>query len=255
VKSSSALKFLLPLLLACGGFAWLDVYRYGWDTASDGGADPWAIMFTAMGGAAIPALIAIVISTLMKIIRRATSFSNVWVASFLPIFAIVFALNLIAHQSVRANNIADNSNFENDCPLKGAFSDAAVISKLQTAKELTGKAWRIVEIYPDGYSSLDCYMIRPIDMFGNMSEMDILIWWATQEGLDQEGIFSVDTPYPHSRMLSTKSVAGRAVELEHRLFLFPDAFVLTVTAGDPQDFPNERNKAFSDSLSVNLGRN
>jgi hypothetical protein len=51
-------------------------------------------------------------------------------------------------------------------------------------------------------------------------------------------------------MLSRKMVDGREVAFEHRIFLFREAFVLTVTASDPLNFPSERNSAFTASIKV-----
>jgi hypothetical protein len=137
-----------------------------------------------------------------------------------------------------------------DCPVTAWFTPQARTVEISGVGEHQGRAWRTTDIHSDGFSVLDCYLIPPSQIFGNMSHIDILLTWANQEDLAQEGIFAVRAPYPHSRMLSRKTIEGREVSYEHRLFLFREAFVLTATSGDSANFPSARNRTFTESISV-----
>lgn len=244
------LKFLLPFLAAAGFFSWLIVYRQGWDAATYGGADPWGLFFGAMGRAFAPTAVALLVAGPVKLFKRDASFSNTWLTVFLVAFAIFAVPNFTVARYERGEALSLQSNAMRDCPISADFTPQARTVEIDPAREHPGRAWRTIDVYSDGFSSLDCYLVAPAEMLGNMTHIDILLAWAAQEGLEQEGIFAVDTPYPHSRMLSRKVVEGREVAFENRIFLFREAFVLTTTAGDPANFPGERNRSFTASISV-----
>lgn len=147
-------------------------------------------------------------------------------------------------QSVSAGNV-------DGCPISGQFSIGAITSPIDNmGPQYEGRAWRTRDIHTDGFSRIDCYLIPPNDALAGLSHIDILLAWAEQEGLEQDGIWAVDTPYPHSRMRSRKVVGGREIMFEHRLFLFPNSFVLAVAAADFSGFPSAQNIAFLTGLRL-----
>lgn len=138
------------------------------------------------------------------------------------------------------------------CPVSGLFSANAITIPIDLQAPYRGKAWRTTDVYDDGFSRSDCYLLSPAEILPNMSHIDILLAWANQEGLEQDGIFAVDYPHPHSKMLARKYIDGREIIIEHRLFLFEDSFALVTTAADQANFPTPRNQAFLDSLEVEM---
>lgn len=249
-----ALKFLLPFFFSGAFFGWLIVYRKGWDAATYGGADPWGLFFEAMGGAFAPTAVALMVASPVKLFKRDASFLNTWLAVFLIAFAVFAVSNFTVARYEHGDALSLPSGAMRDCPITADFTPQARTEEIDATEEFKGRAWRTFDVYPEGFSSLDCYLVTPSEMLGDMTHIDILLAWAAQEGLEQEGIFAVHTPYPHSLMLSRKVVEGREVAFEHRIFLFREAFVLTATAGDPATFPSERNRAFTASITVLAGQ-
>lgn len=248
------LKFLLPFFFSGAFFSWLIVYRQGWDAATYGGADPWGLVFEAMGGAFAPTAVALLVAGAVKLFKRDASFLNTWLTVFLIAFAVFAVSNFTVARSERGDALSMRSGAMRNCPISADFTPQARTVEIDETEEFQGRAWRTIDVYADGFSSLDCYLVTPSEMLGDMTHIDVLLAWAAQEGLEQEGIFAVDTPFPHSRMLSRKVVEGREVAFEHRIFLFREAFVLTATAGDPATFPSERNRAFTASITVVAGQ-
>lgn len=247
------LKLVMPFVLGGALFGYLNVYREGWSAVTYGGADPWALFFTALGGVTAPFALALLVGGLVKLFARSTSFLNVWLTVFLIAVAILGFSSFTVARYERTNAETTRANVMQDCRVSADFSNNATMNEIDTSAKYRGKTWRIAEIYEDGFSSLDCYLVAPSEMLGTMSPVDILLAWATQEGLEQEGIFAVETPYPHSKMISSKVVDGREVVFEHRIFLFPDSFVLAATASDRANFPSEQNRNFLASLAVTTG--
>lgn len=244
------LKFLLPVLVAGGYFGWLVVYRGDWDAATYFGSDPWGLFFVAMGEAFVPTAVALLAAVPVKLFKRDASVLNTWLTVFLIAFSVFAVSGFTVARYERESALSLKSNAIIDCPITAEFSQQATTVEIDAGEQYRGRAWRTSDVFSDGFSSLDCYLIAPAAMLGDMSHIDFLEAWAAQEGLEQEGIFAVDTPYPHSKMLSRKMVDGREVAFEHRIFLFREAFVLTVTASDPLNFPSERNSAFTASIKV-----
>lgn len=247
------LKLLVPFILGGALFGYLSVYREGWAAVTYGGTDPWAIFFTALGGVAAPFVLALLIAGLVKFFARDSSFLNVWLIVFVIAAAILGFSSFTVARYERANAETAQADVMQSCRVSADFSNKATTNEIDTAEKYSGRTWRRIEIYENGFSSLDCYLVTPSDMLGSMSPVDILLAWAAQEGLEQEGIFAIETPYPYSRMVSSKVVEGREVVFEHRIFLFQDSFVLAATASDRINFPSDQNRNFLASLKVTAG--
>lgn len=243
------LKFLTPLLLCGAVFTGLHIYRDGWSSSTSAGADIWGLLFYGLGTAAVPFLVALVVAATAALIRRSVNFLNVWLTTFL-IASAIFSISFytVAHYQ-RANAQGQPLGIKG-CPVSGLFSANATTTPIDIPDPYRGKAWRTIDVYADGFSSLDCYLVSPAEMLPNMSHIDILLAWANQEGLEQEGIWAVDSPHPHSKMRSKKTIDGREVILEHRIFLFEQAFALVTSAADQASFPTEQNQAFLASIAL-----
>jgi hypothetical protein len=253
VVKTFVLKLVAPFILGGALFGYLDVYRKGWAAATYGGADPWAPFFTALGGVTAPFALALLVAGLVKFFTRRFSFLNVWLTVFLTAVAILGFSSFTVARYKRANAETTQADVMQSCRVSADFSNKASTNEIDSTEKYSGKTWRRIDIYENGFSSLDCYLVAPSGMFGAMSPVDILLAWAAQEGLEQEGIFAIETPYPHSRMVSSKVVEGREVVFEHRIFLFQDSFVLAATASDRVNFPSDQNRNFLASLKVTTG--
>lgn len=176
-------------------------------------------------------------------------FLNVWLTTFL-IASVIFAVSFYTAAHYQRANAQSQSPGIKGCPVSGLFSASATTSPIDVPDPYRGRAWRTIDVYVDGFSSLDCYLVPPTEMLPNMSHIDILLAWANQEDLEQEGIWAVDSPHRHSKMLSKKNIDGRKVIFEHRIFLFEQAFILVTSAADQASFPTEQNQAFLASLAL-----
>ena len=245
------IKFLVPFLVASALFGWVIAYRKGWDAATYGGADHWGLYFEALGMTAVPTAIALLVAGLTKLFKRDASFLVTWLQVFLIAFAIFALSSLTVARHERSDARSILTTVLAQCPAIADFSSEAEAIEIDTAERSSGKAWRIIDSHDDGLSSLDCFLVPPSEIFGNLTHLEILEGWAAQEGLEQEGIFAVESPHPHSKMLSRKMVDGRDVMFEHRIFLFPNSFALAVTAAESSRFPTKRNCELIASLQVN----
>ncbi len=244
------LKFVLPLVLGGATFNGLHIYRDSWNGSISEGPDIWGPLFFGFGAASVPFFVALVVATTAALIKRNVNFLNVWLTTFLIVSAIFSVSFYTAAHYQHANAQGQPSGIIEGCPVSGLFSANATTTPIDVQDPYRGKAWRTIDVYGEGFSSLDCYLVPPAEMLPNMSHIDVLLAWANQEGLEQEGIWAVDSPHPHSKMRSRKAIDGREVIFEHRIFLFEDSFVLVTSAADQTSFPTEQNQAFLASLTL-----
>lgn len=243
-------KIMLPIIMAGSLFACLNFYRDGWNAVSYDGADPWSVIFLTLGNLTVPLLLAVLAAGLAKLLKRDANLWNVWLIAFgsaVPIFAVLYLVTASHGQSHAPDADSDQMR---DCPIIADFSSEATTVEIDVEKQYIGKAWRRIDIYETGFSSLDCYLVSPDEMLPGMSQVDVLLAWAEQEGLEQEGVYAVDPPYPHSKMISSRFTDGREVVFEHRIFLFPDSIVLASTSADRRDYPTLQNERFVASLDL-----
>ncbi|MFD0859205.1 hypothetical protein [Roseovarius aquimarinus] len=94
IELRNCVEMLTAFLVVTFVFAVAFLYQHGWYDASYGGRYPWAVFFTGLGAAAVPAFIAAIISFLLRIFSRTADFSATWVKVF-GVVSLIFLWLLV----------------------------------------------------------------------------------------------------------------------------------------------------------------
>lgn len=75
----------------------------GWDVVTYSGGDPWGLVFSSLGRASAPVLVATVWATLQKVVVRSSSFFVGWMVTFWIALSVLGSLNFMAARFERAH--------------------------------------------------------------------------------------------------------------------------------------------------------
>jgi hypothetical protein len=231
----------MKAILAC--VVILLTFTLTWVLSEPYGITFWDKFFDNLGRVSLPLVIGALCSLIGARKNYLTRFS-IWTLLAGTVFMIANRIATSAEDKIKEYPT---------CPISALFGAQPKVQNIDLPGANVGVvAWKVTELYSDGFSSLECYIAEPKKLFGDASFISVLESIARQNRETQDGIFADNSISPHSKMNSSKSIDGRDVYIERHLFKFENAVVIASTASETRAFPTKSNLSFIQSLKLTV---